>query len=194
MPRFVCERYRFIVTRSRYGATAFDCQPDVWRFYKTAFASIGLAFVVVLAIALPLGLIIGFVAGSLHLSQPAIRTLSVVPVVLGYVLMFAVVHGYTHARNLNEIFSKTTLGEHRILSQLAARPLIGIYLSNAFLMVLTLGLYTPWAQIRLARYRLEALELEAHGSLDDFVAASAAEVPAATGEELSSLLDLDFGF
>ncbi len=61
-------------------------------------------------------------------------------------------------------------------------------------MVLTLGLYTPWAQIRLARYRLQGLELEAHGSLDHFVADAAAPIPAATGEEISSLLDVDFGF
>jgi len=147
-----------------------------------------------LAIILPGMFIIGFVAQSLHLSKPAIQTLSVVPVALAYILMFAVVHGYTQARNLNEVFSHTMLGEHRILSRLAAGSLIGIFLSNTFLIILTLGLYTPWAQIRLARYRLEALELEAHGSLDDFVAAAAAEVPAATGEELSSLLDVDFGF
>jgi len=166
----------------------------VGRFYKTAFASIGLTFVVVLAIMLPGLFIIGFGAGSLHLSKPAIQTLSVLPVGLAYILMFAVVHGYTQARNLNEVFSHTTLGEHRIVSQLAARKLIGLYLSNTFLIILTLGLYTPCAQIRLARYRLEALELEAHGSLDDFVAASAAPVPSATGEELSSFLDVDFGF
>ena len=122
------------------------------------------------------------------------RQFLALPVALAYVFMFAVVHGYTQARNLNEVFSNTTLGEHRIVSRLKAGTLIGIYLSNTFLVILTAGLYTPWAQIRLARYRLEALELEAHGSLDDFVAASAAPVPTATGEELSSLLDVDFGF
>jgi uncharacterized membrane protein YjgN (DUF898 family) len=61
-------------------------------------------------------------------------------------------------------------------------------------MVFTLGLYTPWAQLRLARYRLECLELEVRGSLDDFVAATNAPVPAAMGEELTSFFDLDFGF
>ncbi|TLY90511.1 MAG: DUF898 domain-containing protein, partial [Gammaproteobacteria bacterium] len=80
------------------------------------------------------------------------------------------------------------------VSDLRATPLISIYLTNLLALIFTLGLYTPWAQIRLARYRLQGLELEAHGSLDDFVAAAAAPIPAATGEEISSLLDVDFGF
>jgi uncharacterized membrane protein YjgN (DUF898 family) len=194
MPRLVRERYRFIVTRSRYGATAFECNPGIGRFYRTAFAGLGLAIGVTIAVMIPAGLIFGFVAAALHLSQNVIRQYSLLPVGLGYIFMFAVVHGYTQARNLNEVFSHTTLDAHRVVSRLEAGALIRIYLANTFLVILTLGLYTPWAQIRLTRYRLEALQLEAHGSLDDFVAASAAPVPAATGEELSSLLDVDFGF
>jgi uncharacterized membrane protein YjgN (DUF898 family) len=43
-------------------------------------------------------------------------------------------------------------------------------MSNLALIAVTLGVYTPWAQVRLARYRLSAIELEAHGSLDEFAA------------------------
>ena len=194
MPLFVRERYRFIMTRSHYGATAFDCNPGIGRFYRTAFASMGLALAVMMVIMFPGVLILGMIAGPLHLSPAAIRQFSLLPVGLSYIFLFAVVHGYTYARNMNEVFSHTSLGEHRFASKLEASSLIGIYLSNVFLVILTLGVYTPWAQIRLARYRMEAIELEAYGSLDEFVAASSAAVPAATGAELSSLLDVDFGF
>ena len=101
--------------------------------------------------------------------------------------------GYTHARNLNEVIGHTSLGPHRLHSSLSARRLIGIYFTNGLGMLLTLGLFTPWAQVRLARYRFEAVEVEVHGSLDQFVATTAARVPAAAGEEISSLFDIDFG-
>ena len=81
-----------------------------------------------------------------------------------------------------------------MVSNLSAVGLTGIYLTNLIGVVLTLGLFIPWAQIRLARYRLAAMEVEAQGSLEELVAGAAAPVPSATGEEISSLLDVDFGF
>jgi uncharacterized membrane protein YjgN (DUF898 family) len=193
MPRFARERYRFVITRGRFGATAFECEPRVGVFYKTAFASIGLA--------IGLGLILGILVGLLPAAASAagappgvIRVLSFVGVAAFYSVLFSAVHGFTQARNLNEVFGTTSLGPHRVLSSLEAGELFYIYLSNVFLIVVTLGLYTPWAQIRLARYRLACIELEAHGSLDEFAAAAAAPVPGAAGEEIGTFFDLDFGF
>jgi uncharacterized membrane protein YjgN (DUF898 family) len=194
MPRFLRERYRFIMTRSRFGATSFECNPGIGRFYRTAFVGIGLAFCLWLVALLPMLLLVQGIGSSLELSPSVRRILALLPIAVFYVLFFAVVHSYSQSRNLNEVFGHTTLGSHRFHSRLSAYQLMLIYLGNTVAILATLGLYTPWAQIRLARYRLQAIELEAHGSLDDFVAATAAEVPAATGEEISSLLDVDFGF
>jgi len=38
-----------------------------------------------------------------------------------------------------------------------------IYLTNLLGIVFTLGLYTPWAQLRLMRYRLGAMSVEVPG-------------------------------
>lgn len=193
MPQFILERYRFIVTRGRYGATPFECEPRTGRFYKTAFGAFGLAIGMGLLAVLIAAPMIAVLKGT-HVTPAADRILGLLPVLLIYALMLPTIHGYTQARNLNEVFGHTTIGSHRLISTLSASSLIGIYLSNLALIVLTLGVYTPWAQIRVARYRLTAIELEAHGSLDEFAAAAAAAVPAAAGEEISSFLDLDFGF
>jgi uncharacterized membrane protein YjgN (DUF898 family) len=194
LPLFMRERYCFIVTRGRYGSTPFECNPSTGRFYKTAFGAFGLMvgvgfFAGLLAVPVVMAL------KSLDPTPAVARILGLIPILLIYALMLPTVHGYTQARNLNEVFGHTSIGPHRIISKLSAASLIGIYLSNLALIVLTLGVYTPWAQVRLARYRLSALELEAHGSLEEFAAAaSPAAVPAAAGEEISSFLDVDFGF
>jgi len=74
-----------------------------------------------------------------------------------------------------------------------ALPLARIYLSNLLLLLVTLGLYYPWAKIRQARYQLENLRVAAPQGLDLF-SASVAETAGATGEELGSFFDVDFGF
>ena len=191
MPRFSRERYRFVVTRSRFGQTAFECNPSIGRFYKTAFAAAGMT----LAVAIFSGFIVAMIGSGLAAGgqKPASSVLSTFIPLLTYAIILPVVLGYTQSRNFNEVFEHTSLGPHQLHCRLSASTLIGIYFTNLLAMVFTLGLYTPWAQVRLARYRFESFELEARGSLDEFVAAET-EVPSAAGEELTSFFDLDFGF
>jgi uncharacterized membrane protein YjgN (DUF898 family) len=194
MPRLSRERYRFIVTRSSFGNSAFECNPSIGRFYKTAIGAVGLMLAIVIPASFLFGLISYGLAAAHGKSQPVSSVFGTVFVLLLYAVMLPTVLGYTHARNLNEVFGRTSLGPLQLHSSLSASRLIGIYFTNLIGMVFTLGLYTPWAQVRLARYRLESLEVEAHGSLDHIVAATGVPVPAATGEEISSFFDLDFGF
>lgn len=194
IPLFLLERYRFIVTRGRYGSTPFECTPGAGRFYKTAFGAFGLMLGIVVAVAIAAG-VLTLALKAMHLTPATTRILAAAPILLIYALMLPAVHAYTQARNLNEVFGHTSIGPHRFTSTLSASRLFGIYLSNLALIVVTLGVYTPWAEIRLARYRLSAIDLAVHGSLDEFAApATAPAVPAAAGEEISSFFDVDFGF
>jgi uncharacterized membrane protein YjgN (DUF898 family) len=194
MPRYSRERYRFIFSRSAFGKMPFECNPGIGRFYKTAFAAIGMTMLIGIIGGFFLALIGGLLAveSGGKPSPPSLVT-TLLPLLL-YAFILPVVLGYTQSRNLNEVFEHTSIGPHQLHCKLSASRLIGIYFTNLLGMVFTLGLYTPWAQIRLARYRLESIELEARGSLDEFVAATDAAVPAAAGEELTSFFDLDFGF
>jgi len=193
MPRAARERYRFILTRSRYGATPFECNPGIWPFYRTMFGAIGLSIVLFIPLMVATMIVGGL--GSAHVISPTVLKYVMMALFIAwYVVFFAVIQGYPHARNLNEVLSHTSLGPHRLSCEMSAGELIFIYLRNIVCILFTLGFYTPWAQISLARYRLEAVELEVHGSLDEFVAAAVAPVPAAAGEEISSFFDVDFGF
>ena len=70
------------------------------------------------------------------------------------------------------------------------RDVIGIYVTNAVAVVLTLGFATPWAVIRSWRYRASKTTLIAVGPLDGFVQAEADHVGAA-GQEIGDMLDFD---
>jgi len=194
LPRLTRERYRFIVSRSSYGDTSFECNPGVGRFYKTAFAVFGLAVAVVIALTLVMIPMMMFMKSQGYGSAKTTQAITTGFVFLEYALLGPLVLGYTYARNVNEVLNHTTVGQHGIESKLEASKLIGIYFVNVLGIVASLGLLIPWAQIRLARYRTAAVTLHAAGDLDEFTAQPVEPTPSALSEELSSFFNLDFGF
>lgn len=99
---------------------------------------------------------------------------------------------YIAARVRNLTWNNTRLGEHRFASSMQARRLMWIGFSNFLMILLTLGLFTPWAAVRTARYRAETLNLLPHASIEATIAAAEADVTA-TGEETAEMFDFDIG-
>jgi uncharacterized membrane protein YjgN (DUF898 family) len=95
-----------------------------------------------------------------------------------------------HALITNLIWNNTRLGEHRIECNMSPFVLIWISLSNFALVVLTLGLFIPWAMVRLARFQLESVRLLPAGDLQEFVAAESENL-GAVGEEAATAFDFD---
>jgi len=110
-----------------------------------------------------------------------------------YLLAFLVIGPWFKARIQNLVWNATALGSHGFSSQVRARDLLVIYLTNFIGIVLTLGLFKPFADIRLAKYRLERMALLAEGSLDEFVADQSKAV-SAVGEETAEVFDFDISF
>jgi uncharacterized membrane protein YjgN (DUF898 family) len=95
-----------------------------------------------------------------------------------------------HALVTNLIWNNTRLGDHRIECNMSPFALIWITVSNFVLVLLTLGFFTPWAMVRLARYQLESVRLLPAGDLQEFVAAEP-EAIGAVGEEAATAFDFD---
>src|SRR5690606_10954384 len=97
---------------------------------------------------------------------------------------------FLRTRYANLMWNSARLaGEHRFESTLSAGHVLWLYLGNLVAILCTLGLATPWAKVRLARYRAQSFELIARGGIDGFVAGADADRGAA-GAELSHALDL----
>jgi uncharacterized membrane protein YjgN (DUF898 family) len=95
-----------------------------------------------------------------------------------------------HALITNLIWNNTRLGEHRIECNMSPLVLIWITASNFVLVALTLGLFIPWAVVRLARFQLESVRLLPAGDLQEFAAAEP-EAIGAIGEEAATAFDFD---
>lgn len=175
---------------SRFGQTNFSFSAGAGSFYAVYIFTF-----------LPVMLLIGFLgfmaarafkAGALNPGNPALAGLGIL-VILLFILASLFIAPYFISRVQNLVWNNTKLGEHSISSTLSARGLLWIMFSNFILMVLTLGLFKPFADVRLARYRIKNITLIPAGNLDSFIASEQQQAGAA-GTETAEIFDVDIGF
>lgn len=194
-PAFHQRLKRYQHQNARFGQAAFQFSASIGQFFK-AYA---------LVILLMLGTVIGVtVLGGMAFSQieaavaanDSMAQTAIGGVIITMVVLFMVgallIAPLWQARIQNLVWNHTQLDQHRFESRASEWALFVIHLSNFVLIIFTLGLYKPWADIRVARYRLEAVSLIPASSLDDFMAQQEAEV-AAMGEEALEVFDYDMG-
>jgi len=185
---------------SRYGATPFAFDVGAGAFYNVY---IKMALMLAAMLVLPAILVVGL--GGIPLlamfndapmprqQQFQMIGILVMLILAFYLLAFLVIGPWFAARMQNLVWNGTSLGQHGFSSEVTARGLLVIYLTNFLGILLTLGLFKPYADIRLAKYRLEHMTLLAVGDLDGFVADQRQRVDA-TGEETAEVFDLDISF
>ncbi|MFN3582181.1 MAG: YjgN family protein, partial [Pseudomonas sp.] len=165
---FKSEAWR--INNSYFGTTPFHFDAKVSDFFLffIKLVLIGCGFAV-------LGMVVGLL--SPWLSLPVM--------IIGYLVLF----GYFMAGLTNLVIGSTGLGAHALNSNLGKRQMVWIFFSNSFLIVLTLGLFTPWAKVRMARYKASCTQLEISGDLDHFIAGETKRT-SAMGQELGEAFDV----
>lgn len=98
---------------------------------------------------------------------------------------------FIQARLQNYVWNNSLLGLLGFDSRILARRMIFISLTNLLLIAVTFGFYTPFAVVRMFKYRVESVAVLSKGDLDGYVARQSAEVGAA-GEGVSDVMDFDF--
>ena len=101
--------------------------------------------------------------------------------------------GYFQSRIHNLVWNNTTLEKLSFKSSLRARDFMWLYFTNMLAIMFTFGLATPWAQIRMARYRTSKLQIVGDVDFDQFVGDKKEQVKA-TGEEIADMFDVDLSF
>ena len=121
--------------------------------------------------------------------------IALTPLVSVYVI-FLVFFGVWGVLSRNYCWNNAVLkpgpDEVRFESRLGISRYLWIFVSNIVLTIVTLGLFAPWAAVRMFRYRTSCLSVYGATSLDDMVAEISAE-PNAMGDAASDLFDFDFG-
>jgi uncharacterized membrane protein YjgN (DUF898 family) len=93
----------------------------------------------------------------------------------------------------NRVWNHTTVGEVSFRSSARVWPMARIYLVNILLLIITLGLFTPFAVIRTLKYRLQSVTAVTVAGMDQFLGSASVDQVAATGEGAADLFDFDIG-
>ncbi len=170
---------RLLVNHSRYGTAPFAFSASISRFYKI--------YAIAAGIAIP-GLLAAGAAIFFLISIPVIGWLAI-PLI--YFFFVAVLLGYIRSRITNLVLNSTVLADRvQFRSTQSAMGLANVYLCNLLAIAFTFGLLIPWAAVRVARYRAEALSLESSSDFEGFVGKLTQDV-SATGEEIGEFFALD---
>jgi uncharacterized membrane protein YjgN (DUF898 family) len=122
---------------------------------------------------------------------------TVLPFVIGLIFgyfTYLLMGPYLQSRLGNLVWSNTAFPGIEIRSSMSARAFARLQTVNMLLTLLTLGLYRPFAVVRVYRFRLENLSLHSSAGFEQVVAAAAQQRRGAAGDAAADFFDLDLSW
>ena len=179
------------------GQLQTELRTNLWAFYKVFLKTVGV-FLAVLAVIVALMFLL-VVLGLAHLpgrSGAGLGAALLAGVVAGLAALLAaqiVPRPYFTSRMQNLLWSRTGNKSMRFRSKLRFRPLLMLTVKNWLLMLLTLGLYWPFATIALTRMRLQAVTVITRVDPADLLDDARSAEGEAAGDVAGDLFGLDIG-
>jgi uncharacterized membrane protein YjgN (DUF898 family) len=188
----------FFVNNHTFGGKDFNTDYSTWAIYQIYIVSFGI--VIAITVLGALGMMRLLPHNAFSVAVPSSPGNPYSGMGLGFLVtiaalylsfIFAAVYVETAIFNLN-VSHMLLAGRHEFKAKLSPVSILWIYLTNALLTLITLGLYYPWAVVRLARYRRKKLTIITATNLDEFTSEAIA-TQGAVGEEIAGFFDLGFG-
>lgn len=195
LPYFYWRLKKYQHDHYRLGQLQTELRLGAGAFYALGLRTLALAVVVPL-------LAVGLLALSLKASASSANGAMVIVLALfslawlvvpAAALWFYAVVGYFQVRMQNLLWSKTGNRYLRFRSKLKLKRFLALQLKNNLLVLLTLGLYWPWAVIATRRMRLEAVMVVTRIDIDELVIAAKPRAGDAAADMGDDLLGFDIG-
>lgn len=184
MPYVLYRQKKFLVEKSGYGNLRASFLTTPGEFYRF-FLKVGLGSLAIVALGGIAAALLAPVGGD------SVKTVLVPVLIFSFLAFYFFVIVYVQTSLTNLTWNATCLGDAWFISTLRSRDMAWLYLSNIVAIVCSLGLLTPWAKVRMMRYRCERLELSAPADLRA-LAVSQGDVSAG-GEEIGDIFGVDIG-
>ena len=195
----------YVVNGYRFGQGQFNTTLETHKFAKILIKTIGIGFLMLINIVIFTVIMMaltGGLAGLLSLvsgDSEAIKVLFSGPNInsglgLSYIAVLLssfIVVAYFQAHVRQYVFDNTLLNENvSFSSSLTTRALAWLMISNFVLLVMTLGLATPWAKVRRAQLILKNTLVDVESGFDGFITQQQ-EQQSALGEQVGDAFDID---
>jgi uncharacterized membrane protein YjgN (DUF898 family) len=167
-------------------------------FYGLSFKFIGVFLLALIPMAIAMA-VVGAVIAATHgvVGDHPNKIVYTVIGMLGagamWLVMLLLPMPYITSRTQNLLWSRTRCQEVRFDSHLRFGDLLGLTFKNWVLMVLTLGLYWPFAAVAVYRARVEAVTPKVRGNLDTLRQDALQRANDASGDAAGDLFGIDIG-
>jgi uncharacterized membrane protein YjgN (DUF898 family) len=186
LKRYQHDHYLLAQERTQFSAS-------IGSFYGVYLKAFGMVVLPIIG----MGVLAGIAAGAVKAAGPTAQALFMSAVftvlILAYVAAILLLQPYLAARLQNLVWNRTASRFVGFESTLRARDLLWLNLKNWVLIVLTLGLYWPFAAVAMAKRKLEAVSVIAHRDLDELVATQRHRMKDATGDAAADVFGVDLG-
>lgn len=212
----------YVINGYRYGQGVFSVDLETKQYLKIIFKTFGLAIlsiIVVFAILAAVGSAIGVsdevdeLVAMKEAMQESVKegvedsdaappglppTSGSIAILLGLVYFFLIlvsllVSAYSLTRQRTYSFANARLDQDvSFVSTLKARSLAFVMVTNLFAIILTLGLATPWATVRVLRLMLNNTLIDSNVDIDSYISQKQSE-QSSLGEQIGDAFDVDIG-
>lgn len=190
------QRNRFLVENSALGKHNFSFHCTVGGFYARLlgmfFAGVGLAVVLfsVMGIVIAGASVAG---GGESADGGAVAAVVGASVMVLFYAALGVIGIITRVLILNYVWSGVGVRGARMSCTLGIWRTTWIMLSNILLIVITLGLFSPWAITRMARYRANCTRVSADEQTVNELTAAEQQDASAIGDEAIDIFGVEVG-
>lgn len=166
--------YTYVHNNYFYGSEQFNAQYNTNTFFKLNLISV---LIVLAILAVPLLFSFGLIATlfemdelelSLALTARMLTGLTALCISLTLTLAILIGSAYYTCKTRNYTYNQTFIGQdkkYHLSSTMVVGSYIILLVSNFLMVIFSLGLFSPFARVRLARYLASATQV--HGDLDE---------------------------
>ncbi len=197
----------YMVNGYRFGQGQFSTLLETQKFVKILLKTLGLAVLILMSIAILTVFMMVLVGGFPSLlnifSQDASDILAWLLrhniegalglVYIAFLMATFILVAYFQSQVRQYVFANTVLnGKVNFSSSLTTISLAWLMMSNFLLVLVTLGLGTPWAKVRRAKLILKNTLVDVEHGIDGFITQQQ-DKQSALGEQIGDAFDVDIG-
>lgn len=177
----------------QFGAAQSQYQGSVWRFYRFYLVALGLILAAAMGFVL-IGIVLVQAAKVFGPASPMFGATGFGLGAVVFYLLLLLTIPFMAARVHNWVWSQTSFPGIRFESTMSARGFARLQLVNVVLTVLTLGLYRPFAVVRVHRFKLAAMTVLAPAGFEAVIAEAAGKASGATGDGAADFFGFDLSW
>jgi len=181
---------QYITNNHSYGGEPFTFDVHVKEYYKMLLILIGATVVFFVAFALLIGGTAVFASLGKEGGFDPSAFIAMIPMMIAYIAFYFALGAYVVVTMANIHWNNTKLQNHQFESNWSVLSYLGLIVINTLGILLTLGLFIPFAKVRAAAYKANHTALIVQGDLDGFIAQNL-ENSNAVGEGVHDIFDID---